>query len=148
MPREVITPETCLSCGLCCTAPFGQLAFADVTNEDMKRLGRKFVRLHVAQFTTFDKLAAALDGKQIPDGAIKTTHHRLNKSLMYTACSQLKGKLLEKTECAIYEKRPQVCKTAVVPGDRACRRIRTSYKKELKDIRSKERQDDVSTRTR
>jgi len=45
--RETITKKTCLSCGACCVSLREQVAYCDVTREDEKRLGKKFVRLNV-----------------------------------------------------------------------------------------------------
>ena len=49
MKKPKVTSADCVKCGLCCTAPHDQDAFCDVTSADSKRLGKRFVRLHVLQ---------------------------------------------------------------------------------------------------
>lgn len=132
-PKEKITAKTCLTCGACCVAPFGQDVFCNVTEEDSKLLGKKFVRLHVWQPSLFDRFAHAIDGAEIPWGAIttKTREQKAGplKGQNLTACAMLEGDVLHKVSCKTYEKRPAVCHTAVVPGDKTCRWIREKVKR-------------------
>lgn len=131
MSREKITAATCLSCGVCCVAPYGQDAFADVTAVDERRLGRRFVRLHVVQTTPFEQLLGIVEGNTIPQGAIRTKECEQKtgplKGLLGSVCAALRGSLMSRVSCSIYEKRPQVCREAVVPGDRVCRQIRAAF---------------------
>lgn len=117
----------CQKCGACCVAFGDQKVFADVNERDMTRLGRKLVRLLVLQPSTFDNVASALSGKTTT-AAIKTRWVRNRtgpfRGFELCRCAALKGNLLHKVSCSVYEKRPQVCREAVVPGDRACREIR------------------------
>jgi Fe-S-cluster containining protein len=48
-------------------------------------------------------------------------------------CAALKGTVMHKVKCSIYDKRPHACKTAVVPGDSTCRFLRIKVKEALED---------------
>lgn len=121
----------CLTCGACCVAPDNQEAYADVTAEDARRLGRRFVRLHVLGPSALDTFAAAIDGKNAPPMAIETrwTTQRSGpyKGFEVSTCAALRGSIGSRVRCSVYEKRPKVCRTAVKPGDRACREIRKAF---------------------
>lgn len=133
---EKITKETCLSCGACCVAFSATKMFADVTLEDEKRLtkkfGKKFVRLNVLHFSPFDMLMHMASGEGPLNGALKTRWMPQkagpHKDHDLCSCTMLRGSVMHKTRCGIYKDRPEVCHTAVVPGDRACRTIRTAFK--------------------
>ena len=129
--REVITSETCRSCGACCWSSVDQPRYADVTAEDVERLPKRFVRLHVIQSRPFDRLAAALDGQHVPDGAIATKWETQRsgpfKGIDVCVCVALRGSLMHRVSCSVYEKRPRVCRDAVKPGDKACRAYRALF---------------------
>ncbi len=134
-----ITSADCVKCGLCCVSLYAQDRFADVTPEDEKRLGKRYVRLHVLRTRPFDRLTAAIDGANVPDGALATEWRKQRsgpfKGLEVCACVALRGSLLEKTACSIYDKRPKVCHDAVKPGDKTCKEIRALYKRGLEKTR-------------
>lgn len=135
---EKITSADCLKCGACCVSNFGQDAYCNVTPEDEKRLGKKYVRLNVWHPSTFDRLAHAIDGTRIPHGALVTKTRPVGagplKGVLLTTCVALEGSVSHRVKCRIYDKRPAVCHTAVVPGDRNCRSLR----RQLRDL-AKER---------
>lgn len=144
-----ITSADCVKCGLCCVSLHDQDRFADVTAEDEKRLGKKFVRLHVIHTHPFDMLTSALGGgDRLPQGVIATKWLKQRvgpfKGLEVCACVALRGSLLEKTSCSIYNKRPKVCHDAVKPGDKTCKQIRAIYKRGLKDIQQQPKGEYVS----
>jgi Fe-S-cluster containining protein len=128
-----MTKPDCTKCGLCCLSLHDQQGFCDISEKDAKRLGKKFVRLHVLQSSTFDQMAALLDGHSVPWGVIKTTYKLIAKGpfkgVTVCACDQLRGDPSHKVRCAIYAKRPETCRTAMVPGEKACRDLRRMYKK-------------------
>ena len=133
VPRERITKKTCLSCGGCCVAPSPMSKiFCDVSEEDEKRLGKKFVRLHVLHVSPFDMLVAMVDGRTVPNGGIKTKLARQSSGPLrgseLRTCAMLDGSVMNRVRCRIYDKRPSVCHTAVVPGDQACRAIRKAFR--------------------
>lgn len=117
----------CLTCGLCCCAPAGQDAFCDVTEEDLKKIDKKF-RLKVWKPSAFDFAAAAISGdmQSLPFGALKT-----KRAGSFTVCVALAGKVGKKVECMTYKTRPATCREAVVPGDRTCRSLRKEYREDL-----------------
>lgn len=136
--REVITKETCLECGACCVSLTEADAYCDVTPEDEKKLGKKFVRLNVLHPRPFDMAYSMIHGvKMSAHGAIKTSWKVAKsgpfKGISACQCVALTGALFDKVRCSVYEKRPRVCREAVVPGDRACREIRTLMKKAIID---------------
>lgn len=130
-----MSKPNCQTCGVCCVAPHTQDRFADVSDDDLKRLGRRLIRLHVVATAPIDLLTAAIDGRLRPSAAMTTTMVREKrgplKSWEACRCSALKGDLMQKVRCAIYEKRPDVCRTAVRPGDRTCRELRRVFKEFL-----------------
>lgn len=137
-PREKITAATCLECGLCCVSLHDQQTYCDITAKDEERLGKKFVRLHVLYPRPFDSLYVAMDGGPRMYGAIKTAwveHTRGPfKGVATCECVALKGSLLERTRCGVYDKRPEVCRKSVRPGDSACRESRKMVKKMLEEL--------------
>ncbi len=134
---EAITPKTCTTCGACCIAPGTQDVFCDISQTDAERLGKKFVRLHVLQPSAFDVLAHKIDGRSLPFGVIYTEVKKQRqgpfRTWSFTVCRMLRGSVFHSTRCSIYNKRPDTCKTAVVPGDKQCRRIRKALQDYLKE---------------
>ena len=133
--REDITKKTCLSCGACCVSLREQDAYCDVTPEDEKRLGKKFVRLNVLHARPIDAFAAMLDGGRSMYGAIKTKWVEQKsgpfKGFSTCQCAALEGTLFKATRCSVYEKRPQVCHEAVKPGDKWCCALRRMLREQL-----------------
>jgi Fe-S-cluster containining protein len=133
MPRE--TPD-CRACGLCCVCNWDQDSFCDLLEEDEKRLGSRILRGKVVRPTPFEQLAAELDGKYVP-ASIKT--HWVEqisgplKGISTCSCVFLRGSLLKKVFCQVYEKRPRVCRIAVNSGDRTCKIIRKMTENLLRD---------------
>lgn len=129
--REVLTSKDCRACGLCCVAPHDQEAYADITEKDMKRLGARFVRLHVIQPRIFDRFANALDGHRTLDGIIKTKNLRQKAGPLrgwhVFTCVALRGSVKHQVSCSVYEKRPSVCRDVMVPGDSNCLEVRREF---------------------
>ena len=137
MKKETITAKTCLSCGACCVSYHDQEVFCDVTPTDEERLGRTFVRLNVLRPRIIDTLGAAIDGRHLPYGAIKTKWRKMRtgplKGYEVCGCVALQGTVLEKVSCKVYEKRPDACRNAVKPGDKTCRQIRRMVLEKLEE---------------
>ena len=123
--RERVTSATCRSCGACCWSMHEQPRHCDVTPEDLERLPKRFVRLHVIGTHPLNRLAARLDGDHLPDTAIATTwvkqKHGPFKGADALVCAAHRGSLMHDVSCSVYERRPRACREAVQPGDRACR---------------------------
>lgn len=140
---EKITANTCRSCGICCVSLTNSDVYCDVTVEDMKRLSKNFVRKNVVQSRLFDRLAHAIDGNRIPEGAIRTTWKKQKagplNDVEICACAALRGSVMHKVSCSVYENRPQVCQTAVIPGDKTCRQVRGMVQRFLDERSSQER---------
>jgi Fe-S-cluster containining protein len=141
--KESITAADCRKCGACCVAPYEQDTFCDVTPEDEERLGKKFVRLNVLNSRAIDILAAAIDGANYPSAAIKTKWRESKvgtlKGYRFNTCIALRGSVMHKVSCDVYEDRPRACREAVKPGDRTCREIRRTFKSTIEDLRDVER---------
>jgi len=117
----------CLTCGACCVSVFDQEAFADVTPSDCERLGVRWVRRNVLFPSFFDMTLMAIDGRGV-FGAIQTKWRTQRagplKDCSVCSCTALRGSVMNRVSCRVYDKRPEVCRTAVKPGDRACKDIR------------------------
>lgn len=101
-------------------------------------MGKRLVRLHVLHPTTLDRLAAALDSSTLTaHGAIKTKQMLPKRGPLakyeLCACHFLQGTALVDVRCSIYEKRPEVCRKAVRPGDRVCREVRRKVRAQLEE---------------
>lgn len=131
--RETITAKTCLSCGACCVAPQDTDAFCDVSDEDAERLGKRFVRLHVLQ--THPIMGLLHD--RVPSGAIRTMWRKQtrgpHRGFKILTCTMLTGNVDHRVRCRIYDKRPDVCRRAVKPGDTACRAIRRAFRDNIEN---------------
>ncbi len=124
----------CRTCGACCVAFYEQDSFCDLRPKDIERLGKKFVRLHVIQPSLFDRFAHAFDGNEPPTAiATKWTESKVGplKGYSFNACKMLRGSLMHRVSCRIYEKRPEVCRRAVKPGDRACKDVRRAFQAQI-----------------
>jgi len=113
----------CQTCGLCCESPYeSQEAFADVTQEDCERLGAKWVKRNVVIPSAFDQLAlghtAAIKTKWLK----QRSGPRKGESAL--VCTALRGSLLKKVWCAVYEQRPAACREAIEPGNELCLNLR------------------------
>ena len=86
-------------------------------------------------FATLTGLAHAIDGNRIPDGAIKTVWTKQKtgplKGIEICACAALRGSVMQRVSCSVYEDRPRVCRVAVVPGDKACRQAREMFQQAI-----------------
>lgn len=133
MPRAKTTNPDCLTCGACCVAPKAQRGFADLQPVDEKRMGVRLCNKYVVRATAFDMLAAAFDGRSIPVGVIRVGLRMLQggplRGWELPVCAALQGSPMHGVKCAIYEKRPNVCRNAVVPGDKVCTELRKAFNK-------------------
>lgn len=131
MSKKAKLPD-CLSCGACCVAPGGQGAFADVSSSDVKRLGVPWSRKNILFSTPFDRMLSAFDGCPVPFGAIRSqwTKQRNGPLEGFELCScvALTGGVMGKVKCAVYKKRPETCRTSVVPGDETCLDLRKIFR--------------------
>ena len=107
--RPVDTVD-CKKCGCCCVAMEDNTVWADVEEEDAKRLGSRLVREHVVE-----------KGIKTRWKVQKTGPFR---EYELCACTFLRGSVLHRVSCSVYDKRPQVCRVAFQPGDRECLKVR------------------------
>lgn len=132
---SAVTAEDCRSCGVCCiTLRRDQEAFCDVEAADLVRLDKRWARKNVMSFSHFDQLLAAIDGDpNMPGMALKTKWERTKagpfKNVSVNKCVALRGSVMHRTSCSIYERRPNVCREAVKPGDQTCRWLRKEMKR-------------------
>ena len=129
--QERITSDTCRRCGLCCVSPHDQDSFCDVEEADIARLDPKWVRRNVLGFRPFDVAVAALSRHRLPEAVIATRQALQRRGplagMSACTCVALRGSLLHRTSCSIYDRRPRTCRDAVKPGDPTCRELRKMY---------------------
>ncbi len=129
-----LTSADCLKCGACCAPLYQQKVFCDVEPSDVKRMGTARFKRLAEEITPIARLTYEIAG--LPShlsGALKTKliSHSKGPLKDYTlcVCAALKGNLMHKVKCSIYEVRPNVCREACTPGSKGClyarRRIRT-----------------------
>lgn len=131
-----MTTPDCRTCGLCCVSPQDQEAFCDLDEEDEQRLGKSWVRRNVMRYSFYDSMMEMIQhGQALPPGAIKTRWKPVKagplKGHQVCACVALRGSVMNQVSCSVYDRRPDTCREAVVPGGRTCKEIRRMYK-ELK----------------
>lgn len=128
MPRSA--KPKCTACGVCCISPVDQPSFCDVEPSDERRLGKALVQRYVVYPSTFDLLCMTVD-RHSGRAAIKTLWTEEKSGPLKThalcRCAFLQGSLLEAVKCKVYEKRPRVCRLAMKPGDRICKRLRVEF---------------------
>lgn len=121
----------CQACGVCCISPHDQDAFCDVDAADIDRMGIRLARANVLVPTHFDQLVSAIDGSRLPYGAIMTRWRRQRagpfKGIDVCACVFLRGSVMNRVSCRIYEKRPRACREAMKPNTYHCRKLRQFY---------------------
>lgn len=131
MPARGSPKPDCRRCGVCCVSLFDQDSFCDVTEKDVVRLGKSFARRNVLGLSAFDWLMAAVRGRGFSCAALKTKWKKQRsgplKGAEAKACVALRGSILSRVSCSVYDRRPQACREAVVPGDRACLALRKKY---------------------
>jgi len=89
-----------------------------VDEADCERLGVKWVKRNVDLPELFNQVAFG----HTP--AIKTKWLKQRsgpmKGTSVCVCVALRGTLLKKVRCSVYDQRPRVCREAVLPGDPMC----------------------------
>ncbi len=117
-----MTTDDCRACGLCCVSVYDQDVFCDVDEADCERLGVAWVRRNVLFPTLFEQLVGG-----VPP-AIKTRMRVQRSGSMRgesaCVCVALRGTLLKKVSCSVYDLRPQTCRESVKPGDPVCLDLR------------------------
>jgi len=126
MRQKEPTPD-CRTCGACCVSLYDQEVFCDVTPDDQERLGKRFVRLHVLQ-EPYVHHGAAIKTKW------RTQRAGPLRGIDACACVALRGSVMHRVSCRVYENRPHVCRTALRPGDRACRDLRRLYREAIDEL--------------
>jgi len=103
----------CRRCGACCISWEDQETYCDVLEADKRRLSKSFVE------------------KNIIDGAIRTKWKQIRsgplRGFEMNSCAALRGSVMHRVCCSIYENRPKTCRVAVKPGDRVCKEIRRVF---------------------
>ncbi len=101
-----MTSDDCRRCGICCTSLTWEDTYVNLTPQDEVALGKRFVRLHVvrSEIRTSPTLNKTGPLKGVQD----------------CRCVALRGSLLSAVSCSVYERRPDVCRNALSPGDRTC----------------------------
>jgi len=129
-------PE-CTQCGLCCICTQDQDRFCDVTEKDEKRLGAALTKRYVIHTSLFEACCMRDDGLRFPDGALATRWRTMSRGPFrgwsMCTCVFLEGTVRARVRCRVYDRRPDVCRKAMVPGERACINLRALYARGLLD---------------
>lgn len=138
MTDPVAKPD-CRRCGLCCISLTDEETWAEVTLADAERLGSPWCKRHViGHDVVYQMTRAAVEGKAAYLGGIETKWREVKagplKGVEACACVALRGSLMHRVSCRIYDKRPKVCKTALSPGDPACLETREKVEQDLGDL--------------
>ena len=119
----------CQKCGLCCLANRGQKGFVPIAVADYKKIPR-VKRKSITKLTFFEQvLDQRLRGF---DYLIDTKYVECGDGTPKTGCVFLDGSVGKDCHCAIYQERPEICKTGIVPGDKWCKYLRKMNKKLLR----------------
>lgn len=74
-------------------------------------------------------------GRRFPDGALATKWVDMKRGPLrgwsMCACVFLDGTVLAHVRCRVYDRRPDVCRKAMSPGERACLNLRKLYERGL-----------------
>lgn len=116
-----MTSDDCQSCGLCCVSVYDQEVFADVDEADCERLGVAWVRRNVLFPSLFDQLVGGVPAIKTKWLAQRSGPMRGKRACV---CVALRGTLLKKVRCSVYDRRPQSCRDSVEPGDLVCLDLR------------------------
>lgn len=115
----------CRTCGICCIGFEDGKVFCNMSESDLNKLSPGFVNRNV--IILFDNILGHADCY----AAIKTRWKVVKagpfKGYEFNICAALRGSIMSKVSCSIYKNRPNVCKTAVIPGDRTCNNLREVY---------------------
>jgi Fe-S-cluster containining protein len=127
---KTIIPDiiNCTDCGACCTPALNTDRFCDLSEEDLETFSPQFLETNAV----FTSILESIMDPRMPPAALRTKPLEAKsgpcKGHSFTACAMLVGSPMHKVRCKIYEKRPQVCRQAVIPGTRGCRAIRRHVK--------------------
>lgn len=121
-------PPSCTECGACCVSASDQNVFCDLTEQEAAALSPQFKSANVRTLSLLAVIIGRSQGRNTPWYALRTkwllSRAGPLKGIEANVCCMLQGSLLHKVRCRIYDKRPSVCRTAVKPGDRACKKLR------------------------
>lgn len=101
--------DECRSCGACCLPSWSDPAYVSLTESDIKRLPPRY-HLHISRGGELaTKVSEAKAGP--------------HKGAEVCSCVALRGSVGHRVSCAIYESRPELCRS-FKPGSLACRDAR------------------------
>jgi Fe-S-cluster containining protein len=94
----VIDPDNydCQSCGACCISDFDAVDYVHLLEEDLARLTPEEIKTYVYTEQTFGS----------PQSSMKTAYDDQGNC----RCKALKGTVGKNVSCAIYDRRPNVCR--------------------------------------
>jgi len=100
----------CRTCGLCCTPDMDYGYLPDIEEHELARFSPTWVRRCIVKVGKWKAIRTA--SKLQRCGPFAGT-----KQLV---CIALRGSLMHRVSCAIYDRRPDVCRDAIKPGDADC----------------------------
>lgn len=124
-----VTIPDCRTCGLCCIALQDTEIWAEVTMADAVRLGSPWCKKHIIGFSLLSMVCRA-PGASL--GGIETVWREVKagpmKGVRVCVCVALRGSPLHRCSCRVYDKRPEVCRKALNPGEKQCLEARRMYR--------------------
>ena len=128
----------CRTCGVCCVSLQDDDIWAELTMADAERLGERWCRRNVLGHSMMDVLCRTLDGQPSYLGDIMTKWRKLRagpfKGVEVCTCVALRGSILHRVSCSVYEKRPAVCRNALNPGERQCLEARRLFQQAVERV--------------
>lgn len=126
----------CRRCGLCCISLTGERIWAEVDIDDAERLGSAWCKRHViGHDVTMQLIREAQTGRKALLGGIETVWREVKTGPLagveVCACVALRGSVMNRVSCRVYDRRPKICKTALTPGEPACLRARAKVEQDL-----------------
>jgi Fe-S-cluster containining protein len=133
-----LTIDDCRRCGACCVSLREQNAYCDASLEDLKKLDPRWVKENVAFASLMDALAMALDGGKMVLAALRTKwayqRHGPCADMDLCTCIALRGSVMHRVSCRIYERRPTTCRETVNPGDSTCLEFRKALLEKVEGV--------------
>ncbi len=108
-----LTSADCRKCGICCTSLTYEDTYVNLTPKDEENLGKRFVRLNVIKSEIRTRPTINKTGPL--------------KGVEDCRCIALRGSLARQVSCSVYERRPDVCRKALRPGDKQCHEVRRMF---------------------
>lgn len=123
--KQTLKNLDCRACGVCCTIEEDVDYSVNVDEEDLDRLSPGFINRNVFRPNGFEGLYLRAVQRVQLKGPLA--------GLVVTCCAALRGSVLHRVSCSIYEHRPKACRDFKV--NRGCFRLQQELIDEAERIR-------------